>query len=32
MSNRLTVDMHIKHIDATEGIDHVTIYILAMLQ
>ena len=32
MSNRLTVDLHVERIDATEGIDHVTIYILATLQ
>ena len=32
MSNRLIVDLHVERIDATEGIDHVTIYILATLQ
>ena len=32
MSIRLTVDLHVECIDATEGIDHVTIYILATLQ
>ena len=32
MSNRLIVDLQVERIDATEGIDHVTIYILAMLQ
>ena len=32
MSNGLPVDLHVECIDATEGIDHVIIYILAMLQ
>ena len=32
ISNRFTVDMHIKSIDSTESIDNVIIYILATLQ
>ena len=32
ISNRLTVDMHIEPIAATESIDNVIIYILATLQ
>ena len=32
MSNRLTVDMHVEHINTTESIDHVITYILAMPQ
>ena len=32
ISNRLTVDMHVEHIDTNESIDYVIIYIQATLQ